>query len=180
MKAYYYDESDPSSQQAPHLTDASLTEADLSSIGVFYRQLLGPDALTRLDDIAREREYKNRDQIIVSPASMGDIYRDKLKVLFEEHLHEDEEIRFVVDGTGYFDVREDNKEGKWIRIQVEKGDLLVLPAGIYHRFTTDEKDYIKATRLFKEEVSRLVPGMGMETNRSSAKMDCVEQKYGNG
>jgi 1,2-dihydroxy-3-keto-5-methylthiopentene dioxygenase len=152
MKAYYYDESDPSSQQTPHLTDTVITEEDLSAIGVFYRQLLGPNALTELNDIAREREYKNRDEIEVSPKAMGDIYQSKLKTFFEEHLHEDEEIRFVVDGTGYFDVREDNKDGKWIRIQVEKGDLLVLPAGIYHRFTTDEGDYIRATRLFKEEV----------------------------
>lgn len=37
---------------------------------------------------------------------------------------------------------------KWVRIHVKKGDLMTLPEGIYHRFTTDETDMIHAMRLF--------------------------------
>jgi 1,2-dihydroxy-3-keto-5-methylthiopentene dioxygenase len=107
----------------------------LASLGVLYHHC---PALATVDAIAQDRHYKNRDEITVSPDAMGPVYEEKVKSFFHEHLHEDEEIRYIRDGAGYFDVR--SEADAWVRIRLEKDDLIILPAGIYHRFTTDESN----------------------------------------
>jgi hypothetical protein len=42
---------------------------------------------------------------------------------------------------GYFDVRD--LEERWVRIWTKKGAMLVIPEGIYHRFTLDQGNHIK-------------------------------------
>ena len=65
---------------------------------------------------------------------MGPVYEEKVKMFFNEHLHEDEEIRYILDGNGFFDVR--NNRDEWIRIRLEKDDLIILPPGTVSAHTT--------------------------------------------
>lgn len=151
VQAWFMDSSN-ADQRLPHQLDPPqpVSLEDLSNSGVLYWKL-DADNLEKEGKLAQIRErrgYTYSDCITCTPDKLPN-YEQKLKMFFEEHLHADEEIRFILDGSGYFDIR--NYDDKWIRILVEKGDLIVLPAGIYHRFTLNEKDYIKVMRLFVGE-----------------------------
>jgi 1,2-dihydroxy-3-keto-5-methylthiopentene dioxygenase len=93
-----------------------------------------------LAKIRKDRGYTYNDLVTISPDKLPD-YEKKLENFFREHIHYDEEIRFCLEGSGYFDVRDENDN--WIRVACEAGDLLILPEGIYHRFTLDAKNYGK-------------------------------------
>mmetsp|Transcript_32219 Transcript_32219/g.47406 ORF Transcript_32219/g.47406 Transcript_32219/m.47406 type:complete len:218 (+) Transcript_32219:39-692(+) len=100
----------------------------------------------KLSKIRDDRGYSYADVITVHPEKLPD-YDNKVKAFFEEHIHDAEEIRYIVGGSGFFDVRD--TYDKWIRVHIKKGDLMTLPEGIYHRFTVDENDLIHAMRLFQ-------------------------------
>ncbi|TDZ18338.1 1,2-dihydroxy-3-keto-5-methylthiopentene dioxygenase [Colletotrichum orbiculare MAFF 240422] len=169
MKAYWYDNL-PGDQREAHDSGKEVTADELKKLGVYYHHI------TTLDDIdvlASDGGYKNRDEIIVSPATMGAMYEEKVKSFFHEHLHEDEEIRYIRDGRGYFDVR--SVDDGWVRIGVEKHDLIILPAGIYHRFTTDESNYIKAMRLFQDEPKWTPLNRSTDLDLNPHRRDYVQQ-----
>ena len=123
---------------------------ELKKVGVLHWRLDADKGLDcpKLKDIREARGYSYHDIITVHKDSLPN-YEMKIKSFFEEHLHTDEEIRFIVDGSGYFDVRSVGDE--WIRIACKKGDMIILPEGMYHRFTLDASNYIKAIRLFVGE-----------------------------
>uniref|UniRef100_A0A673CS47 Acireductone dioxygenase n=1 Tax=Sphaeramia orbicularis TaxID=375764 RepID=A0A673CS47_9TELE len=151
LEAWYMDSSDED-QRKPHKLNPNqpVTLDELKTLGVYYWKLnadiyeTDPD----LEQIRKEQGYSYMDIITIHKDKLPN-YEEKLKMFFEEHLHLDDEIRYILDGRAYFDVRD--KEDRWIRISMSKGDLITLPAGIYHRFTLDETNYTKAMRLFVGE-----------------------------
>jgi 2-aminomuconate deaminase len=143
MRAFYLDSGE--------LVDATT----LGKIGVKYWKIAdipgdlpsesGWEQSATLQGIRREQGFKNYDIINVTKASTPP---EKLAIFFDEHLHEDEEIRFVLKGAGCFDLR--SAEDRWIRIHVVLHDLIIVPAGIYHRFCLDDSGAIQALRLFQD------------------------------
>ncbi|KAI3997334.1 hypothetical protein MKX01_003137 [Papaver californicum] len=151
IQAWYMDESDEDQRLPHHREPKEYVSFDrLNELGVLSWSLDADNYETdeELKKIRAERGYTYVDFCQVCPAKMPN-YEQKIKDFFEEHLHTDEEIRYCVDGSGYFDVRDENE--KWIRVWVKKGGMIVLPAGLYHRFTLDTDNYIKAMRLFVGE-----------------------------
>ncbi|KAH0994063.1 hypothetical protein GBA52_005546 [Prunus armeniaca] len=148
IQAWFMDDSDEDQRLPHHREPKEFVSLDqLTELGVLSWRLDADNYETdeELKKIREERGYSYMDFCEVSPEKLPN-YEEKIKSFFEEHLHTDEEIRYAVAGSGYFDVRDRNE--RWIRVWLKKGGLIVLPAGIYHRFTLDTDNYIKAMRLF--------------------------------
>ncbi|KZT41906.1 Acireductone dioxygenase [Sistotremastrum suecicum HHB10207 ss-3] len=169
MRAYYFDNI-PGDQRLPHDSSRPVSTDTLNAIGLLHWQIPLDGNEAKIDQVAAERGYKNRDTISVTKEGLGELYETKIKGFFEEHMHEDEEIRYVLEGSGFFDVREHPTDA-WIRIHVLEGDLLVLPAGIYHRFTLDTENKIKALRLFKDEPKWVPHNRSAATDSNSYRLD---------
>eukprot|EP00878_Enallax_costatus_P002542 GHUV01002724.1.p1 GENE.GHUV01002724.1~~GHUV01002724.1.p1 ORF type:complete len:203 (+),score=49.96 GHUV01002724.1:194-802(+) len=148
LEAWHMDDSSED-QRLPHKKEPNepCSLAKLRELGVLSWKLDADNCENdpKLEAIKKVRSYSYTEVIEISKATLPG-YDEKIKSFYEEHIHTDEEIRYILAGTGYFDVRD--HDDRWIRIKCGKGDMLVLPEGIYHRFTLDTNDYLKAMRLF--------------------------------
>jgi len=126
----------------------ALSTEELLANGVYYAQLeTDPGRFqTPLDQLKAERGYIEQDEVALSPATPN---IDAICAKFvDEHFHDDDEVRFVLEGEGIFDIR--SKDDQWMRVVVERGDLIVVPANRHHRFLLTESKQIRCVRLFKD------------------------------
>jgi 1,2-dihydroxy-3-keto-5-methylthiopentene dioxygenase len=94
--------------------------------------------------IKRQHGYREEDEVALSKETPN---LDTICAKFDkEHYHTLDEVRFVVDGEGIFDVRD--KSDRWVRIHVDTGDLIIIPANTYHRFFLTDSKKIRCVRLF--------------------------------
>lgn len=62
-----------------------------------------------------------------------------------EHTHDDDEVRFFVEGSGSFYIRKDELV---YQIVCTQGDLISVPRGTKHWFDTGDKPYFAVIRFF--------------------------------
>lgn len=97
-------------------------------------------------DIRRLSElggYKSFDVIRITPDNPK---REELRAKFlDEHIHEDDEVRFFVEGSGMFYL---HAGGRVHMLLCEAGDLIKVPAGLKHWFDMGPAPRFCAIRLF--------------------------------
>ncbi len=135
-------------------------KAYLASIGIGYERW---DTNYDLSDSVPAEKILNTyaDEIEQLKASGGYVTADVIDVKADtpnlevmlnkfnkEHWHDEDEIRFIVEGHGIFHINP--KTSPVVAIEVEKGDLLRVPAGTLHWFDLCGDRRIRAIRLFQD------------------------------
>lgn len=138
MNAFWLDD--------PKQTEISGTE--LNAQGITY-QALPPDESAYqppLDRVKADNGYVEQDVIQLNPDTPN---LEGICAQFkDEHLHTDDEVRFVLSGEGIFDIR--SGDDRWMRVTVSAGDLIVVPKDRYHRFFLTDQKHIRCVRLFQD------------------------------
>ncbi len=148
----------PDEQRTIH--EAGAIAAYLAERGIDYERwhtpaALGGDAtadeiLTAYADKIAELKarggYVTADVIDVKPDTPG--LEAMLLKFSAEHWHDEDEVRFIVEGRGLFHIHP--PEGPVFAIEVEPGDLIRVPRGTLHWFDLCADRRIRAIRLFQD------------------------------
>ena len=138
MKAYWLEEPSQPAIDSDALTAQGLVNAHCPPGGA--------EAQPLLNDLMTHRGYGTQDEVALHPDTENlDGLLDKFR---PEHHHTEDEVRFVLNGEGIFDVR--STDDRWMRIEVGPGDLLIVPAMRNHRFFLKESRTIHCVRLFQD------------------------------
>jgi 1,2-dihydroxy-3-keto-5-methylthiopentene dioxygenase len=99
-----------------------------------------------IDRLKAEGGYVTADVIDVQPQTPG---LDAMLARFSrEHWHDEDEVRFIIEGRGLFHIHP--REGPVFAIEVGAGDLIRVPRGTWHWFDLCSDRRIRAIRLFQD------------------------------
>ena len=90
--------------------------------------------------------YRTADVIDVGPSTPN---LDAMLAKFSrEHWHDEDEVRFIIEGRGLFHIHPPT--AAVFAIEVEAGDLIRVPRGTHHWFDLCADRRIRAIRLFQD------------------------------
>jgi 1,2-dihydroxy-3-keto-5-methylthiopentene dioxygenase len=176
IEAWYFNANDEEPPCSPHQYNPNrkVPIEHLNELGVLtWTQIETEEYETNefLNNVKKDRGYNYEEVLTVAPGKIPN-FEANTKKFYTEHLHEHEEIRFILDGVGYEDVRD--FDGQWIRIEIKKGDLIVLPPGMYHRFTLDSAQYLKALLLYQDQPCRIQFDSNPETDIMEVRQEYLQ------
>ncbi len=97
-------------------------------------------------DIARIKKQGGYQTVDILRCNAATPDKPTIRAKFlNEHTHDEDEVRFFVEGAGIFYLRE---QGKVYMTLCERGDLISVPAGITHWFDMGPEPDIAAIRFF--------------------------------
>jgi 1,2-dihydroxy-3-keto-5-methylthiopentene dioxygenase len=142
------------------INEAGAVTAFLARHGIDYERWtpehpVDPDATPEmlLEAYGREIEtlksqggYRTADVIDVRPDTAN--LEAMLAKFSREHWHDEDEVRFIIEGRGLFHVHP--PDGPVFAIEVEAGDLIRVPRGTHHWFDLCADRRIRAIRLFQD------------------------------
>jgi len=100
----------------------------------------------KIDELKAQGGYVTADVIDVFPHTPNlDAMLNKFS---SEHWHDEDEVRFIVEGRGLFHIHP--QDGAVFAIEVEAGDLIRVPRGTHHWFDLCADRRIRAIRLFQD------------------------------
>jgi 1,2-dihydroxy-3-keto-5-methylthiopentene dioxygenase len=98
---------------------------------------------TEVDRLSAAEGYKTIDVIRITPDNPK---KDELRTKFlDEHTHDEDEVRFFVEGSGAFYLHLGDKV---YQVICTRDDLLSVPAGTQHWYDMGPQPYFTAIRLF--------------------------------
>jgi len=142
------------------LADKAAITDYLTGIGIDYEvweaaHPVRPDASSEeslqaysaeIETVKARGGYVTADVISVNPQTPG--LDEMLAKFSREHWHDEDEVRFIVQGRGLFHVHP--SDSPVVAIEVEAGDLIRVPRGTLHWFDLCSSRQIRAIRLFQD------------------------------
>ena len=101
---------------------------------------------TEVNTLKARGGYVTADVIDVRPDTPN--LEAMLAKFNREHWHDEDEVRFIVEGRGLFHVHP--SDGPVFTIEVEASDLIRVPRGTHHWFDLCSDRRIRAIRLFQD------------------------------